>query len=192
MGDPLGACRVSAAHPAVASHRQGFFHETSSRLHGCSPARSFPCLLPPGGTAALGLLPGASHPAVTSDARPGGNGSSDTDPGLPCRRQHRRPPLQEHPLNTRDLVSHLHAESAFHWQRQRPLDKVHRPSSGRHFCVSAQPSAAPQPNGEARTTQPSHTVAALQVSEVDQVGAGPASTLSSWPDPRPGWGATVL
>lgn len=26
-----------------------------------------------------------------------------------------------------------------------PLDKVHRPSSGRHFCVSTQPSAAPQP-----------------------------------------------
>jgi hypothetical protein len=69
-------------------------HETSSRVHCRSPVRPSPCLSPPGGTGALGLLPGASHPAVTSDARPGGDGSSDTDPGLPCHRRHRRPPLQ--------------------------------------------------------------------------------------------------
>ena len=69
-------------------------HEASSRVHCRSPVRPSPCLSPPGGTGALGLLPGASHPAVTSDARPGGDGSSDTDPGLPCHRRHRRPPLQ--------------------------------------------------------------------------------------------------
>jgi hypothetical protein len=35
--------------------------------------RSSPCLWPPGGTGALGLLPRASHPAVTRDARRGGD-----------------------------------------------------------------------------------------------------------------------
>lgn len=48
-------------------------NEASSRVHSCSPVRSSPCLWPPGGARALGLLPGASHPAVTSDARPGGD-----------------------------------------------------------------------------------------------------------------------
>jgi hypothetical protein len=49
-------------------------NEASSRVHGYSPVRSSPCLWPPDGAEALGLLPGASHPAVTSDARPGGDG----------------------------------------------------------------------------------------------------------------------
>lgn len=126
--------------PALLSRPTGraLLHETSSRAHGCSPARSFPCLLPPGGTAALGLLPGASHPAVTSDARPGGNGSSDTNPGLPCCRQHRRPPLQEHPLNTRDLVSHLHVESALRLDRQNPSARFIVPGQEGTFAFPPQ------------------------------------------------------
>jgi hypothetical protein len=107
----------------------GFSHEASSRVHWCSPVRPSPCLSPPGGTEVLGLLPGASHPTVASDARPGGDGSSDTNPGLPCHRRHRRPPLQEHPLNTRDLVSHLHLRSAAFLTTTWTLDKSHRPRS---------------------------------------------------------------
>lgn len=104
----------------------GFSHEASSRVHWCSPARPSPCLSPPGGTEVLGLLPGASHPAVASDARPGEDGSSDTNPGLPCHRRHRRPPLQERPLTTRDLVSHAHLESASSRAANGILDKSHR------------------------------------------------------------------
>ena len=102
-----------------------FSHETSSRVHGCSPVRSSPRLLPSGGTRALGLLPGASHSAVTSDACPGGDRSTDTDPGLLCCRRHRRPPLQGSPLNTRDLVSHLHLGSASDGGRNKDLDNPH-------------------------------------------------------------------
>lgn len=46
--------------------------EASSRVHSRSPVRFSPCLWPADGTPALGLLPRASHPAVTSDARQGG------------------------------------------------------------------------------------------------------------------------
>ena len=44
---------------------------TEGSLH--SPVRSSPCLWLPDGTGTLGLLPGASHPAVTGEARPGGD-----------------------------------------------------------------------------------------------------------------------
>jgi hypothetical protein len=71
----------------------GLSHQTSSRVHWYSSVRPSPCLSSPGGTGTLGLLPGASHPAVASDARPGGDGLSDTNQGLPCDRRHRRPPL---------------------------------------------------------------------------------------------------
>lgn len=110
-----------------------FSHETSSRVHWCSPVRPSPCLSSPGGTGTLGLLPGASHPAVASDARPGGDGSSDTNPGLPCHRRHRRPPLQERPLTARDLVSHLHLKSAPRTAGTKDLDNPYSPSSGALF-----------------------------------------------------------
>ena len=77
----------------------GHLHEASSRIHlrspippdGWSPPRcragapmpthrSSPCLWPPDGTRALGLLPRASHPAVTRDARRGGDGPLRTGP----------------------------------------------------------------------------------------------------------------
>ncbi|MDQ0600121.1 hypothetical protein QF037_004466 [Streptomyces canus] len=115
----------------------GFSHETSSRVHWCSPVRPSPCLSPPGGTEVLGLLPGASHPAVASDARPGEDGSSDTNPGLPCHRRHRRPPLQEHPLNTRDLVSHTHLESASDGRGNEGLDNPHSRWSGALSALGA-------------------------------------------------------
>ena len=47
--------------------------EASSGVHSRSPVRSSPRLWPPDGTGALGLLPRASHPAVTRDARQGGD-----------------------------------------------------------------------------------------------------------------------
>ncbi|MEV6013687.1 recombinase family protein, partial [Streptomyces sp. NPDC051976] len=60
----------------------------------------------------------------SSDACPGGDRSTDTDPGLLCCRRHRRPPLQGSPLKTRDLVSHLHLGSASFHGTIWTLDKV--------------------------------------------------------------------
>lgn len=57
-------------HPIAGGQR----NEASSRVHLRSPVRSSPRLWPPDGTVTLGLLPGASHPAVASDACPGGDG----------------------------------------------------------------------------------------------------------------------
>jgi len=45
------------------------------------PSRPSPCLWRPGGTGALGLFPWAPHPAVTRDARQGGDRPSRTGPG---------------------------------------------------------------------------------------------------------------
>jgi hypothetical protein len=55
--------------------------EATSRVHSRSPARSFPHPWPPDGTRALRLEPWASHPAVTRDARQGGNRPPSTDLG---------------------------------------------------------------------------------------------------------------
>ena len=63
-----GPCTPVLLPPAGAQR-----NEASSRVHWRSPVRSSPCLWSPGGAGALGLLPEASHPAVTSDARPGGD-----------------------------------------------------------------------------------------------------------------------
>jgi hypothetical protein len=48
---------------------------------------AFPSLWPPDGTAALGPLPRASHPAVTRDARRGGDGPCALDQTLRLRHQ---------------------------------------------------------------------------------------------------------
>jgi hypothetical protein len=68
------ASQRPALHPCPQPIAGGQRNEASSRVHSRSPVRSSPCLWPPDGTRALGLLPGAPHPAVASDARPGGDG----------------------------------------------------------------------------------------------------------------------
>ena len=66
----------------TASHPPGaHLDEASSRVHSRSPVRPSPRLWPPDGTRTLRLLPRASHPAVTRDARQGGDGPSSTGPG---------------------------------------------------------------------------------------------------------------
>lgn len=169
---------------------RAFLHETSSKVHGCSPARSSPCLLPPGGTAALGLLPGAPHPAVTSDARPGGDGPSDTDPGLPCHRRHRRPPLQEHPLNTRDLVSHLHVESALRLDRQNPSARFIVP--GQEGTFAFPPRQPPNPSETARLggggSQARHPIRPARGSSAPEWPPG-RSVRSRNPRPAAAWRA---
>ncbi len=65
-----------------------FAHPTgrpaAARCQAGAPApayRSSPCLWLPDGTRALGLLPRASHPTVTRDARRGGDRPPRTGPG---------------------------------------------------------------------------------------------------------------
>lgn len=68
---PAAACRFPAASPlprcCLPSPRLPMTKH--SRIHFHSPVRSSPCLWPPDGAGSLGLLPQASNPAVTSDAR---------------------------------------------------------------------------------------------------------------------------
>src|SRR4051795_13432766 len=68
---PPGACRFPAASPPprCSSHLARLALTRHTRVHCHSPVRSSPCLWPPGGAAALGLLPRASHPALTRGAR---------------------------------------------------------------------------------------------------------------------------
>ena len=56
------------------------FTKPQRRFTHVRPSRPSPRLWPPGGTGALGLLPRASHPAVTRDARQGGDGPPRTGP----------------------------------------------------------------------------------------------------------------
>jgi hypothetical protein len=72
----------------------------------------------------LGLNPKLRTPAVTGSARQGGDGPSDTDPGLQLRHQ---PNLPHHsPLNPSTIASHVQIDPdvllpfvqsgvAFHW-----------------------------------------------------------------------------
>ena len=99
---PSGQPCTPDLHPIAGGHR----NETSSRVHSRSPVRSSPRLWPPDGTRALGLLPGAPHPAVASDARPGGDGPRALGRGYPAR-HHQTALLPGSPLTTCDLVSHL-------------------------------------------------------------------------------------
>jgi hypothetical protein len=55
--------------PSARAH----LNEASSRVHSRSPVRPSPHLWLPDGAGALGLEPRASHPAVTRDARQGGD-----------------------------------------------------------------------------------------------------------------------
>lgn len=63
----------------------------------------FPRRWSPDGTGTLGLLPWASHPAVTHDARQGGDRSTSTDLSYVVDIADL---LKTHPLATCDLVSH--------------------------------------------------------------------------------------
>jgi hypothetical protein len=77
-----GACRFTAASPiprwTIPSAELLITEHT--KIHSRSPVRSSPRPQPPDGTGAASALPRASHPAVTRDARQGGDGPSDTGP----------------------------------------------------------------------------------------------------------------
>jgi hypothetical protein len=73
---PAGACRFPATspyHPLLLPIGGSLLDEASSRIHSHSPVRSSPACKPRMEQGSLGLLPQASHPAVTHDARRGGD-----------------------------------------------------------------------------------------------------------------------
>ena len=72
------------------------------RVHPCSPARPSPHPWPSEGTRTLRLEPWAPHPAVTRDARHGGDRPSSTG----RRSRHHQRLLHRDPLIACDLVSH--------------------------------------------------------------------------------------
>ena len=78
-----GTCRFSTASPiprwSIPSAGAGITKHT--KIHSRSPVRPSPCPPSPDGTKRLRLLPWASHPTVTHDARQGGDGPVDTGPG---------------------------------------------------------------------------------------------------------------
>jgi len=76
---PPVSCRRRQQRPAPAPRHHNppavaHLNEASSRVHSRSPVRPSPCLWLPDGAGALGREPRASHPAVTRDARQGGDG----------------------------------------------------------------------------------------------------------------------
>lgn len=93
---PAGTRRFTAASPQpqqCVPSKGAQRNEASSRVHVCSPVRSSPCLWTPDGAGSLGLLPGAPHPTVTSDARPGEDARSSTHPRSPSQRHRSAPPI---------------------------------------------------------------------------------------------------
>jgi hypothetical protein len=80
---PVAACRFSTASPAPRSrfHPPGaHLDETYRRFTHVHPS-GLPLTYAPGWIEGrFGFCPEASHPAVTSDARPGGDGPSNTYP----------------------------------------------------------------------------------------------------------------
>ncbi len=79
---PVGACRFPAASPVPHWNHPPveLLITEHAKIHSRSPVRPFPRPSSPGGTGTLRLLPRASHPAVTHDARQGGNSPMDTGP----------------------------------------------------------------------------------------------------------------
>jgi hypothetical protein len=112
------------------------------RVHSRSPARPSPRPWPPEGTRTLRLEPWAPHPAVTRDARQGGDRPPSTSRGS---RHHNRNLLHRDPLTTCDLVSHaqglaVHREHPASPGRRRLRaqllhgrsdDRVEQPADGR-------------------------------------------------------------
>ena len=80
---PASACRITATRPYAPpqpSIDAGLcITKHQPRVHTNSPVRSSPRLTLPDGTGASWALPRASHPALTGDARRGGDRSSSTD-----------------------------------------------------------------------------------------------------------------
>ena len=81
---PAVACRFAAASPApsATSHLRGYRSRGIHQEFAHSPVRPSPRLWRPDGAGALGLLPYASDPAVTSNARQGGDRPLSTGPEL--------------------------------------------------------------------------------------------------------------
>lgn len=81
---PAAACRFPAASPAPRSRfhlPEAHLDETYRRFTHVHPSGLSLTYAPGWIEGRFGFYPEASHPAVTSDARPSGNGPSDTDPG---------------------------------------------------------------------------------------------------------------
>ena len=81
---PAAACRFPTANPAPRSSihpPEAHLDETIRRFTRVHPS-GLPLAYAPGWIEGrFGFYPGASHPAVASDARPGGDGPSNTYPG---------------------------------------------------------------------------------------------------------------
>lgn len=126
---PPGACRLTAARPSPRS-RVPPAGASLTRSHrgftGVRPSGLPLACHPRVERSSLGFFLGLRTPPLPATHVQAVDGSSDTNPGLPCHRRHRRPPLQEHPLNTRDLVSHSHLESALFLVANRTLSKSYR------------------------------------------------------------------
>src|SRR4051812_44113701 len=109
------------------------FHRTfkmtrhQPRVHSRSPARPSPRPWPPEGTRTLRLEPWAPHPAVTRDARQGGDRPPSTSRGS---RHHYRNLLCRDPLITCDLVSHAQRLAVDGDHPPTGVDRCHRPMSG--------------------------------------------------------------
>lgn len=67
--------------PATTSHRRGLGSRSIRRFTCVHPSGPFPLPVAPGWNEGPSAFPWASHPTVTRDARQGGNGSTDTEPG---------------------------------------------------------------------------------------------------------------
>ena len=81
---PPAASQRPALPPATRPISGGIDIGASAGVRVRSPVRPSPCLWPPDGAGALGLLPDAPHPAVTGSARQGRDGSANTNPELRC------------------------------------------------------------------------------------------------------------
>ncbi len=80
---PVAACRFTTASPTPRSNihpPEAHFDEVSSTVHSRSPIRSSSHPRPSDGSRNASAFPEAPHPAVTSDARPGEDRSSNTNP----------------------------------------------------------------------------------------------------------------
>ena len=120
---------------------------TAQGREPASPHRSSPRLCPPGGTADLGLLPRASHPAVTHDARRGGDGPSrtgpSTTPSASSRTSNSASYFNSCPLTSHVVAGRLHHHAVTRWptrwspgqgsgRRRTPRrDRLDRPSASR-------------------------------------------------------------
>jgi hypothetical protein len=92
---PASRLHIPSASVWMTRHHRGFIHFTRP---------VFPSLSSPDGTRILGPVPRASHPAVTHDARRGGDGPCALDRALHLRHQPNLPRCV--PLISCGLVSH--------------------------------------------------------------------------------------